>query len=99
MLEQMNYVSHYAELHLFFSSIVCLSAWLLTSVVRRGANTLKYWICVATSLNFILPIDATLSRFWPWRGLPGLRFSIASMGCAVWSVIVAPSWLGAFVDQ
>ena len=43
------------EIHLLYASIVWLAAWLLTSQ-PRGSATLKYWIWVATSLNFVVPV-------------------------------------------
>ena len=52
------------ELHLLYASIVWLAAWLLTSL-RRGSATTKYWIWVATSVNFMLPLSAIPVRFWP----------------------------------
>lgn len=54
---------YYAAIHLIFASIVCLTAWALTSV-PRGSATTKYWIWTATSLNFFLPVGAILDRLW-----------------------------------
>ena len=45
------------EIHLVYASIVCVAAWLLTSL-PRGSATQKYWIWVATSINFLLPFSA-----------------------------------------
>src|SRR5882724_6625630 len=45
--------------HLFFASLVWFAAWTLTSMMR-GTATAKYWIWVATSLNFVLPLGAVL---------------------------------------
>jgi Zn-dependent protease with chaperone function len=58
--------SHSIEVHLLYGSIVWVAAWLLTSM-QRGTATTKYWIWVATSLNFILPLSAVPGRFWPSR--------------------------------
>jgi beta-lactamase regulating signal transducer with metallopeptidase domain len=41
---------------------VWLAAWALTSI-RWGSPTAKYWIWVATSLNFILPLSTLLDGF------------------------------------
>jgi len=41
--------------------MVWLAAWVLTSI-PRGSATTKYWIWVATSLNFILPVGAVLDK-------------------------------------
>jgi len=54
------------ELHLLYASIVWIAASLLTSV-PRGSATTKYWIWVATSINFVLPLSALPARWWPSR--------------------------------
>jgi beta-lactamase regulating signal transducer with metallopeptidase domain len=66
MLEQIARLSHSIEVHLLYASIVWLAAWLLTSM-QRGTATMKYWIWVATSVNFVLPLSALPERFWPSR--------------------------------
>jgi beta-lactamase regulating signal transducer with metallopeptidase domain len=53
---------YYLEVHLLYASIVCLAAWVLTSL-RKGNATWKYWIWVATSLNFIVPLGGFFNRF------------------------------------
>jgi len=52
---------YYYEVHLFYASAVAVAAWILTSI-RLGSATTKYWIWVATTLNFILPIGAVLDK-------------------------------------
>ena len=52
-------------MHLLYATIVWLAAWLLTSL-QRGTSTTKYWIWIATSLNFILPLSAIPGRLWPY---------------------------------
>jgi len=53
---------YYLEVHLLYASILCLAAWALTSI--RGASaTWKYWIWVATSVNFIVPVGGFFDRF------------------------------------
>jgi beta-lactamase regulating signal transducer with metallopeptidase domain len=64
VVEQFARAFHSVEIHLVYASIVWLGAWLLTSM-QRGTATMKYWIWVATSLNFILPLSAVPGRFWP----------------------------------
>jgi Zn-dependent protease with chaperone function len=64
MLEVAARVSQSIEGHLLFASIVWLAAFLLTSM-PRGSATTKYWIWVATSLNFILPLSALPAQLWP----------------------------------
>jgi beta-lactamase regulating signal transducer with metallopeptidase domain len=53
---------YYLEVHLLYASILCLAAWVLTSL-RKGHATWKYWIWVATSLNFIVPLGGFFNRF------------------------------------
>ena len=52
---------YYIGVHLFYASLVWFAAWTLTSIVR-GTATTKYWIWVATSLNFVLPLGAVLDK-------------------------------------
>jgi beta-lactamase regulating signal transducer with metallopeptidase domain len=53
---------YYLEVHLLYASIVCLAAWVLTAL-WKGDATWKYWIWVATSLNFIVPLGGFFNRF------------------------------------
>jgi beta-lactamase regulating signal transducer with metallopeptidase domain len=48
---------YYFGVHLLFASIVCLLTWLLTAI-PRGRTTTKYWIWVAATLNFMIPLGA-----------------------------------------
>jgi Zn-dependent protease with chaperone function len=64
MLELLVRVSRPVETHLLYASIVWLAAWLLTAM-PRGSATTKYWIWVATSVNFLLPLSLVPERFWP----------------------------------
>jgi beta-lactamase regulating signal transducer with metallopeptidase domain len=53
---------YYLEVHLLYASILCLAAWALTSI--RGASaTWKYWLWVATSVNFMVPIGGLFNGF------------------------------------
>jgi beta-lactamase regulating signal transducer with metallopeptidase domain len=52
---------YYVGVHLFYASLVWLAAWILTSIIR-GTATTKYWVWVATSLNFVLPLGAVLDK-------------------------------------
>jgi beta-lactamase regulating signal transducer with metallopeptidase domain len=52
---------YYVGVHLLFASLVWFAAWTLTSIIRGTAAT-KYWVWVATSLNFILPLGAVLDK-------------------------------------
>jgi beta-lactamase regulating signal transducer with metallopeptidase domain len=76
MHEHVGPLVYYLEVHFLYASIVCLAAWVLTSV-WNGSASWKYWIWVATLLNFILPIGGFVDRFgassvsWATQ-LPGL---------------------------
>ena len=56
----------YLEVHLLSASIVCLAAWVLTSLWNRAA-TAKYWIWVATLLNFMVPLGGCFNGFGATR--------------------------------
>jgi beta-lactamase regulating signal transducer with metallopeptidase domain len=62
MYEHIAPAVYYLEVHLLYASIVCLAAWALTSL-WKGNATWKYWIWVATSLNFIVPLGGFFNRF------------------------------------
>jgi beta-lactamase regulating signal transducer with metallopeptidase domain len=66
MHEHIARAMYYFEVHLLYASMVWFAAWVLTSI-PRGSATTKYWIWVATSLNFILPLGAAVDRFWTSR--------------------------------
>jgi beta-lactamase regulating signal transducer with metallopeptidase domain len=63
MHEHIARALYYFEVHLLYASMVGFAAWILTSI-RRGSSTTKYWIWVASSLNFILPVGAMLDKVW-----------------------------------
>src|SRR5262249_22515399 len=75
-------------------SMVWLAAWLLTSI-PRGSATTKYWIWVATSLNFMLPlgalVDKSLARYLTWASPLGL---IGGIGLRIAEDAVLSSVLG-----
>ncbi len=54
------------QVHVLYASIVWPAAWLLTSL-PPGPATSKYWIWVATSLNFAIPLSALPVSVWPSR--------------------------------
>lgn len=47
--------------HLFFATLVWSAAWVLTRLSRASA-TAKYWVWVATSLNFVVPLGTILDK-------------------------------------
>src|SRR5215469_10840103 len=75
---------YYLEVHFLFASVVCVAAWLLTSL-WRGSYTAKYWIWVATAANFMVPIGgffngfgaARLSWATQLRGLDEVGFEVS----------------------
>lgn len=60
---------YYLEVHLLYATIVCVAAWVLTSI-WQGAASAKYWIWVATALNFLVPLGGFFNDFGashvPW---------------------------------
>ena len=62
MREHIAPIVYYLEVHLLCASVVCLAAWLLTSL-RSGRATWKYWIWVVTSINFIVPVAGFFNGF------------------------------------
>ncbi|HEX3950388.1 MAG TPA: M56 family metallopeptidase [Steroidobacteraceae bacterium] len=61
MHEQVARVMYYFDIHLLFASLVACAAWTLTASLRASA-TAKYWIWVATLLNFALPVGALIDK-------------------------------------
>jgi len=57
-------VTRALEIHLAFASLVALAAWAVTSS-RRVSATTKYWIWVATSINFVVPAGVLVDRVRP----------------------------------
>jgi Zn-dependent protease with chaperone function len=70
MLELITRALYYANVHLLYASAVGVFAWVLTSI-PLGSATTKYWIWVATSLNFIFPAGAILDAL----GAPHLQWA------------------------
>ncbi len=61
MHEQLARVMYNLDIHLLFASMVACAAWALTLTLRASA-TVKYWIWVATLLNFALPVAALIDK-------------------------------------
>ena len=52
---------YFLQVHLLYATLVALGAWALTSL--RGASvTVKFWICTAASLNFVVPLGCDAQR-------------------------------------
>lgn len=62
MREHVAPALYYLEVHLLYASVVCLAAWVLTSL-WKGADNAKYWIWVVTSLNFAVPFAGFFNGF------------------------------------
>ena len=75
MHEHLTHAIYYTEIHLIYSSIVWLAAWVLTSLPGASSTT-KHWIWLATALNFIVPfgaiIDGLFGRHISWASPIGL---------------------------
>lgn len=61
MLEHLTQAMYYFNVHLLYATIVAFAAWALTAVLPASATT-KYWIWVATSLNFFVPLGAVFNK-------------------------------------
>lgn len=103
MNEQIVRASQYVEIHLLYASMVWLAAWALTSS-RRGSATAKYWIWVATSLNFIVPLGAVLDGIGALRPLSitaasvaGVRNGISKTAAPVASILLGVWLFGTLV--
>ena len=62
MREHIAPLVYYLEVHLLYASILCLAAWALTAI-RAASATWKYWIWVATSVNFLVPLGGFFNGF------------------------------------
>jgi beta-lactamase regulating signal transducer with metallopeptidase domain len=100
MAEHIARALYYVDVHLLYASIVAIAAWILTSIPWGDATT-KYWIWVATSLNFILPVGATLDKVWSshlsWaRPLSVIGDFANTLSHGVFAVLLGSVWfLGA----
>jgi beta-lactamase regulating signal transducer with metallopeptidase domain len=62
MREHVAPALYYVEVHLLYASLVCLAAWILTSL-WKGGETVKYWVWVVTSINFMVPFAGFFNGF------------------------------------
>jgi beta-lactamase regulating signal transducer with metallopeptidase domain len=97
MLEHITRALYYFGVHLLYASLVCCAAWVLTSIPRGNATT-KYWLWVATSLNFIFPLGAIIDRFWTshlsWAAPLGIIGDMASWTSrSPTAVVLGTVWL------
>ena len=86
---------YYAGVHFYYASLVWCAAWILTSTVR-GSATAKYWVWVATLLNFSLPLgavlDKSLARHLLWASPLGV-IGEAGLRIAGNATLVGTVWL------
>src|SRR5258708_6461969 len=97
MHEHIARVLYHLQVHLLYASIVWFAAWVLTSI-RRGSATTKYWIWVATSLNFVLPVGAVADKLWAshlsWTAPLGIIGGFANTISRGWiAAILSVVWL------
>src|SRR5215813_15446399 len=92
---------YYFEVHLLYASLVCCAAWVLTRL-PLGSATLKYWIWVATALNFMVPFGGFIDAFGATRiswarplsvlgdaGVAASRSTAAGVLLIVWLFVTA----------
>ena len=97
MHEHITRALYYFEIHVLYASMVGLAAWALTSI-RGGSATTKYWIWVATSLNFVLPVGAVADKLWAshlsWAAPLGIIGGFANTISRGWiAAILSVVWL------
>src|ERR1700730_14220091 len=97
MHEHITRALYYFEIHVLYASMVGLAAWALTSI-RGGSATTKYWIWVATSLNFVLPLGAMADKLWAshlsWAAPLGIIGDFANTISRGWiAAILSVVWL------
>ena len=62
MSEHIAAVLYFAQVHVLYASLVCCAACALTAL-PHGSPMVKYWIWVAASLNFIVPVGGLVDGF------------------------------------
>ena len=61
MIEHIARTVYYLGVHLLYASLIWCVALGLTTLIQASA-TAKYWVWVATSLNFVVPVGAILDK-------------------------------------
>src|SRR5260370_25702187 len=97
MHEHIARVLYHLQVHLLYASSVWFAAWVLASI-GRGSATTKYWIWVATSLNFVLPVGAVADKLWAshlsWAAPLGIIGGFANTISRGWiAAILSVVWL------
>jgi hypothetical protein len=74
---------YYFSVHLLYASTVGAAAWVLTTIHGATAST-KYWIWVATVLNFLVPTGAAIDKLWA----PHFKWAtpLGAIGDPIWNV-------------
>ncbi len=88
---------YHLQIHLLYASFVCLVAWALTSM-RFVSATVRYWIWVVTTLNFIFPTGALLDKLWSshlsWASPLGAIGDVAAnISRGTTAVVLGTIWL------
>jgi beta-lactamase regulating signal transducer with metallopeptidase domain len=74
---------YYFSIQLLYASIVAITAWVLTSILRASAAT-KYWIWVVAAFNFVVPVGAGIDKLWA----PHLAWAapLGAIGGPIWDL-------------
>jgi Zn-dependent protease with chaperone function len=93
VLDRFVNLSDSIQMQLLYASIVAVVSWAITSF-RGVSATAKYWIWVATSLNFALPFALLSWRFWPRNATVGIfPHALLATGLNVRVRTLAVFWL------
>ena len=104
MHESITHAIYYFGVHLVYSSVVWVAAWLLTSIQGTSATT-KHWIWLATAVNFILPLGAVFDTLWSphifWAAPLGRvgNIGVAISGNAALATTLCGIWLVGFISM
>jgi len=95
--EQIAPAVYFAAVHLLFASSVAVAALVLCAALRASA-TVKYWIWVATAVNFIFPAGALVDGFFASRlagaaPLDGIGNAVADFSRSAVALTTFLAWL------
>lgn len=97
MHEHLTRAFYSVQIQLLYASAVWIAAWLVTSA-RGASDTAKYWIWVATSVNFVVPVGAIVDVFSAYRltwaaPLVIVGGAASAVSRSRWAPLVAFAWL------
>jgi beta-lactamase regulating signal transducer with metallopeptidase domain len=95
--EQIAPAIYFAAVHMLFASAVALAALALCAMLRASA-TVKYWIWVATTANFVLPAGALVDGLFAAhlasaKPLDGIGDAVADFSRSPLALAVFLVWL------